>query len=1378
LEDLKCWRESPKVNVKKALNHAITVCSQNKKLEIIKQELIDGNKENFDALAEDLSKEKVILGISFKDLPLRNSRGMGRKEIEIFILDAMVGTAYQILDFSHCQELTCERLLAILKNSPNLKRLNVSHCQQLELHEASRFPQFVRKEFSHFNTIATYCRYLEGLNLSGITNLEKIEPETEFKELRVLNASFCKNLKSVTLNAPSLTHFWSKECENLQAIRLTTSRLQRLDIEKCSSLSYLSITDTLLPIAASEPEPLVSLRYFTINVQASHICHLTKLTLSENSHTHHSFYHQFPFLLSLPLDGFHREFVDELGGFLQKQLDIRSLKATKRRKLAEILQNTLYEYRKKGENLFKFIRDPIFKDLAINALQLAQNEGWKCNQPLIKQLIQTTKDKNNSVETTAFLWELLLQLNKRGWKITFPTQIELLQMIRSSPTLQRVGAQVYHAALESGGQKPQKEIELVTQGLIEETVSFSSQLKQKEENKDETTLPSMSILQQLDALDSEDPSNRLEAIEKFYVMLLAKKIDPKPEVIQKLCQRLNDSDVFVRKATLQAVRLLVQFTKNRKVRFCLLHGLGYESRNEKRSVLERIGGKEEAKEFGFLLGAFKLENPILEQPIWQLIFEIIVQWPEERIHLINQLQKESALIIKEDGQKAFWKAIKEIFSKMAITSIQIKTLVQAFNTENRLLKIVALKTICYFIEKDDIDIPPEFSKFFPLFLKQEDIFIKGLAYEAFNHALKKGQAFVSSQMDIEFMQSALNEPYDFIRKQANKHLRYILERGWEPLPDLVEKLRLSVNYSYTSESQCPMDNDKAHIYVFLLRCNGYQLFFDLIAKEALSNSWERGFIEQEAVLALKKCKCALTDLIAGPNGIWFTEIIKKTIREGWKPSQEIIEEIVSHCIHKVDLRENFETILAELWFQGSLPENIPMRLNKLCENKEGQPSIKQTVLNIYSSLLMILKRGCYIPPMLEERLKASLKDSDNEISKEAFKTLTQLLSRKNLFTELKLQFETLFDQSSNEVEIDGFELIPQLSPIGRRKFEKKNERSFKKRLAKQLSSNKEKKQPIANTSQTFNFFKLDEYFDFNNGICPGSFKNEWGEECFPRETYGYGACALHATVGRKYDGIYRWKENDKEARRAFANELKNALDKREKDILDAFQEFLVSLVETKSAELGMNKKLLINSEEIKGLIEHHCGFIEATEKKMREWNLIRIENLIAISDKLRKKSTQWKELLFTFLDIDNLEYSDIEWRKKCSDRLGSLTQFFKKHPEVSQIVKEKYTELKGCREQLALLKDEIKVARKKLCQNENLKKAYLNAILNDNYWFVTDEIKIMAFLHNLSVEIYAAFNDEIYKANTFNNHGLKRRVIFQTHSSSGRGHHFWHCKVK
>ena len=219
------------------------------------------------------------------------------------------------------------------------------------------------------------------------------------------------------------------------------------------------------------------------------------------------------------------------------------------------------------------------------------------------------------------------------------------------------------------------------------------------------------------------------------------------------------------------------------------------------------------------------------------------------------------------------------------------------------------------------------------------------------------------------------------------------------------------------------------------------------------------------------------------------------------------------------------------------------------------------------------------------------------------------------------------------------------------------------------------------------------------------------------------------------------------------------------------------LAESKSAEFGINKKLIASSSKIKSLLDRHNQDIEAIEKRLREWNHIRIGKLIAMGDEFRKQGGDPQNQLCLALRVDpDKGYTSEEWINIFKDNLGSLTQYFKTHPELARNFRRKYREWEDSQAQIKTLRQELKIQRTRLGRDENLREAYLEAILKDDYWFTTDEIEILAFLHKLHVEVYAVFNNEVYKASNFNPEAEERRVIFQTHSPSGKGYHFSRTK--
>ena len=147
------------------------------------------------------------------------------------LLQELLKYKYSKLNLSCCQVLTDEDLQIFLKKSGK-------ELISLDLRECPKITDQIIKEISE------KCPNLEELYLSGCNGLLNIRgwlPRfLDFRELKVLDISGCKNLKGVRINAPKLQDLNVGNNPNLEIIRTTIkfceSTLIKLVLEGCKQL--------------------------------------------------------------------------------------------------------------------------------------------------------------------------------------------------------------------------------------------------------------------------------------------------------------------------------------------------------------------------------------------------------------------------------------------------------------------------------------------------------------------------------------------------------------------------------------------------------------------------------------------------------------------------------------------------------------------------------------------------------------------------------------------------------------------------------------------------------------------------------------------------------------------------------------------------------------------------------------------------------------------------------------------------------------------------------------------------------------------------------------------------------------------------------------
>ncbi|WVZ54892.1 hypothetical protein U9M48_005632 [Paspalum notatum var. saurae] len=163
----------------------------------------------------------------------------------------------QVLDMSHCQNVTDVGVSSIVKSMPNLLELDLSYCcPQVTPSMARSFKNItklrtLKLEGCKFvadglKTIGTSCVSIRELSLSkcsGVTDMELSFSVSRLKNLLTLDITCCRNITDVSLAAIT------SSCASLISLRMeacsrVSSGALQLIGKHCSQLEELDLTDS------------------------------------------------------------------------------------------------------------------------------------------------------------------------------------------------------------------------------------------------------------------------------------------------------------------------------------------------------------------------------------------------------------------------------------------------------------------------------------------------------------------------------------------------------------------------------------------------------------------------------------------------------------------------------------------------------------------------------------------------------------------------------------------------------------------------------------------------------------------------------------------------------------------------------------------------------------------------------------------------------------------------------------------------------------------------------------------------------------------------------------------------------------------------------
>ncbi len=179
------------------------------------------------------SRDKVIAALKHKGLNFERSKYS-------LHIDAIAKKGHKDLDLTDYRLLTNKDLRRILKESPRLRKLNISGCLTL----TSVCMQM----------IAELCPDIVELNISNITLWQNIDIElkaTEFPCLQTLCAKNNAGLKRLHIIAPNLQFLYVDNSMSLDSCRVHSRRLIKVTLNGCCALPTKTLIRLVRPSNAS-----------------------------------------------------------------------------------------------------------------------------------------------------------------------------------------------------------------------------------------------------------------------------------------------------------------------------------------------------------------------------------------------------------------------------------------------------------------------------------------------------------------------------------------------------------------------------------------------------------------------------------------------------------------------------------------------------------------------------------------------------------------------------------------------------------------------------------------------------------------------------------------------------------------------------------------------------------------------------------------------------------------------------------------------------------------------------------------------------------------------------------------------------------------------
>jgi len=288
---------------------------------------------------------------------------------------------------------------------------------------------------------------------------------------------------------------------------------------------------------------------------------------------------------------------------------------------------------------------------------------------------------------------------------------------------------------------------------------------------------------------------------------------------------------------------------------------------------------------------------------------------------------------------------------------------------------------------------------------------------------------------------------------------------------------------------------------------------------------------------------------------------------------------------------------------------------------------------------------------------------------------------------------------------------------------------------------------------------------------PDQFQTLEGRNVSPKRTVGGGACALHALLGSATNEGRRFKTNSQRARNAYAQQLKNEL-KRENSV-PQYRQSLIDVIESRENFEGNLQIILTGaSQEVKGAIEKYQQERKELNDQIARLNRSRLEAMDALALDLLKFDETLKAKL-------NIKDSDVQGDivKKVREGLQDVAESIERNQALLS-ASDYFRDYTGAVHEIQRLESRLESIKDRLAAKKQVRERYVKAITDENYWFTTEEIGLMAAIYKKDVQIYHLSDSgtDMAKRYSFGRSGSALRVIFAERGKEGEGNHFWYCE--
>jgi WD40 repeat protein len=227
-----------------ALQELKQTIAQKTKIKSIIERIQAGEFERFREVLSEQLKEYILSQLDFSQMILPHSQKPDIKKQEALLtIIVLENIPFQTVTIQHCAALTDEYLIALLKNSPGLKKLKLVDCPQLTEKISVAIEKYTP------TLVSLTLLYLPNLLAIGKKVMSRLGRKIDYEPINLqqltrLNVSELLHCERIAIQCPHLTLATTKRNPQLMEVSLFSEKLNAWDLSYCDAFTDGALTKT------------------------------------------------------------------------------------------------------------------------------------------------------------------------------------------------------------------------------------------------------------------------------------------------------------------------------------------------------------------------------------------------------------------------------------------------------------------------------------------------------------------------------------------------------------------------------------------------------------------------------------------------------------------------------------------------------------------------------------------------------------------------------------------------------------------------------------------------------------------------------------------------------------------------------------------------------------------------------------------------------------------------------------------------------------------------------------------------------------------------------------------------------------------------------